>query len=427
MAVYIDGVLDAAGVGPTGAKTAPPALRIGSLQTALGYYQGAIDEVRIYAATLPAGEIHAQYAAWPRLAPVADQVTPRGEPVELAVTAAPAAGVTFAASGLPAGLTLDSASGVIAGAPEAAGVYDVVLRAGDGSGPADVRTFGWCVQDAASTLSPQAWYPLETDARDISRYSRDGVLVGDPVFPSRGARFDGIDDAIEIPRPVSGDFSITFFVSCGSGPGGPSSQWWSGAGLVDGEVGGANHDFGVSLTGNVVAFGVGAPGGDTTIHSTTAVADRQWHHVAVTRSASTGAMAIYIDGRLDATGSGPTGTKTAPPNLRLGSLQTGINFLAGGLAEVMIFHRVLSEEDIFVHHLVLPADLGYAIRAWDPASGALTWTADPGEIYQLEWAPAPGHPFAPTGGPVPAGAGYSAGGTAAGDEGAAGLYRVRKL
>jgi hypothetical protein len=54
-----------------------------------------------------------------------------------------------------------------------------------------------------------------------------------------------------------------------------SSQWWSGEGLVDGEVAGGMDDFGISLAGNGAAFGVGNP--DTTITSTSAVNDGQWH------------------------------------------------------------------------------------------------------------------------------------------------------
>lgn len=121
-------------------------------------------------------------------------------------------------------------------------------------------------------------------------------------------------------------------------------QWWQGAGLVDGEVSGVVDDFGTSLVGNKVAFGVGNP--DTTVLSTNVISNSQWHHVAAARSAATGLMQLYVDGVLQASAIGPFGPKMSPPNLRLGSLQSGNGFFAGTLDDVQIFNRVLSTPEI---------------------------------------------------------------------------------
>ena len=125
-----------------------------------------------------------------------------------------------------------------------------------------------------------------------------------------------------------------------------SGQWWTGQGLVDGEVAGGSDDFGISLAGNTAAFGVGNP--DTTINSTTAINDGQWHQITATRSAYTGLMQLYVDGVLQASATGPFGPKTSSPNLRLGSIQNGVagGYLSGALDDVQIFNRVLSAPEI---------------------------------------------------------------------------------
>ncbi|HWY32246.1 MAG TPA: LamG-like jellyroll fold domain-containing protein, partial [Candidatus Acidoferrum sp.] len=76
--------------------------------------------------------------------------------------------------------------------------------------------------------------------------------------------------------------------------------------------------------------------------------DGTWHHVAVTRDSVSGQMSLYLDGSLKATGPGPPGTRTAPPNLRIGSVQTGVagGFLAGTIDDVQLFDRVFSPAEV---------------------------------------------------------------------------------
>jgi hypothetical protein len=114
-----------------------------------------------------------------------------------------------------------------------------------------------------------------------------------------GLDFDGVNDRVKFTRSVQDDFTIEFWMKTtqiGGGRSG-SSQWYSGKGLVDAEVGGVQSDFGVTLLQNKVAFGVGYP--DKTIYSNTTVNTGNWVHVAVTRKKSTGEMKIYINGVLE--------------------------------------------------------------------------------------------------------------------------------
>lgn len=236
-------------------------------------------------------------------------------------------------------------------------------------------------------------YPLDGSLAD-SASGQTGVLYGGTFVADRfGAagkalQFNGAStNYAVIPRPNWMDWTIAFWVKT-SATGG-SGQWWNGKGLVDGEVSGVVDDFGTSLVGSNAAFGVGNP--DTTITSTTAINDGQWHHVAATRSAFTGLMQLYVDGFLQASATGPFGPKTSPPNLRLGSIQTGVpgGFLAGTIDDVQIFGRVLSAPEIAVvmkqslslspianTNLIAGQTLSISYSAIDPyvPPCALTWS-----------------------------------------------------
>jgi hypothetical protein len=94
------------------------------------------------------------------------------------------------------------------------------------------------------------------------------------------------------------------------------------------------------------AFGIGAP--DTTILSTTAINDGNWHHVAATRQAGSGQMKAYVDGVLQAVGTGATTPRVGPTSLRIASLQTGTaaGYLAGAIDDVRLYSYALGDSDI---------------------------------------------------------------------------------
>jgi hypothetical protein len=199
---------------------------------------------------------------------------------------------------------------------------------------------------AAPVGGPRAWYPFEGNALDTSGNGNDSTISGNLLFVTgklgaQAAQFDGSTNTyITIPLSVSNSFTIAFWVKTTATGG--TGQWYNGKGLVDGKVSSVTDDFGVTLVGNYAAFGVGNP--DTTITTTSAINDGVWHHVAATRDSVSGQMSLYLDGNLQASGPGPPGTKAASPNLRLGSLRTGVAaaFLTGAIDDVQIFDRVFS-------------------------------------------------------------------------------------
>ena len=192
-----------------------------------------------------------------------------------------------------------------------------------------------------------ASYSFENNASDGSGGGFNGTVVNNPTFVAGhsglAVNLNGTNQFVQIPRSIQDSFTIAFWVRT-TATGGTGAQWWVGKGLVDGEVANVTNDFGVSLVGARVAFGVGNP--DTTIQSTSNVNDGAWHHVVATRNSATGAMVLYFDGAQQATATGPTGTRSAPANLRVGSLQTNLNFFAGQIDELQLYSVALTAAQV---------------------------------------------------------------------------------
>lgn len=160
--------------------------------------------------------------------------------------------------------------------------------------------------------------------------------------------FNGSSDQVTLPSalvPAGGftDFSLSFWLRT-TQPAATGTGWFEGRGLVDGTSASTGSDFGTSQLNGKFAFGVG--GADTTVQSSQTINDGQWHHVVATRVSSSGAMAVYVDGVLGGTATGPTGARTATTRLVMGSLQTGFNYFGGQLDEAAVFMRALSAGEV---------------------------------------------------------------------------------
>ena len=198
--------------------------------------------------------------------------------------------------------------------------------------------------------------PSGTAIDDIETANNNGTYVGSPTLAQAGAitgnssvLFDGVNDYGTIARQVSTNFTIEFWFKSTQGLG-TSGQWPQFAGMVDNNVTGTNNDFGVALSaaGYVVA-GVGNP--DTTIVSAiSGFNDGTWHHVAFTRTQSTGLMTLYVDGVSRASGNGSTATLNAVANINFGRNAAGTNYYAGNLDEIAIYNTALSGATIAAHY-----------------------------------------------------------------------------
>ena len=132
------------------------------------------------------------------------------------------------------------------------------------------------------------------------------------------------DPTTTVPGPPSDvgstDFTLEWWIKVPSGENpaalpacGADDSWRLGNVLIDRDRFGQNGDYGVSLGGGHIVFGVtGADGSQRTLCGTTSLADGLWHHVAVQRRVSDGWMSIYLDGALDAEADGPDGDIAYP-------------------------------------------------------------------------------------------------------------------
>lgn len=122
-------------------------------------------------------------------------------------------------------------------------------------------------------------------------------------------------DAPERPADVGSiDFTIEFWLKAEAGANAGSVTCNSNDGWITGNVifdrdiyfEGDYGDFGIALGDGRVAFGLSVDANGTTLCGNRTVADKQWHHVAVTRRTS-GEMAIFVDGELDGGTTGAAG------------------------------------------------------------------------------------------------------------------------
>ncbi|MCP3850998.1 MAG: PKD domain-containing protein, partial [Gammaproteobacteria bacterium] len=93
----------------------------------------------------------------PILAPISDQSNYEGDTIDFTISASDPDGdtLTYSATGLPAGLSIDSSSGQVSGTLIAAGSYSVEITVSDGA-LNDSETFTWLVSDivAVATATP---------------------------------------------------------------------------------------------------------------------------------------------------------------------------------------------------------------------------------------------------------------------------------
>ena len=228
-----------------------------------------------------------------------------------------------------------------------------------------------------------------------------GVLNSLPVV-----RFNAINsNYLAFDRPVQDDFTIFCVFRSAQGIG-TGTQFYQGAGLVNGEMPGVVGDFGTSLNANgALLAGTGNPD-ITIVASASAYNNGQPHVFTFKRTRSTGAIVLYVDGSQAGTATGGTESLTAPARLVLGAQQTLLNFLTGDIAEVKIYDAPLSDTDRVAEENALKCKYGVGagtapspplgltaaagnrqvILGWQPVIGASN--------YQLKRSTSSGGPYA---------------------------------
>jgi Concanavalin A-like lectin/glucanases superfamily len=165
-------------------------------------------------------------------------------------------------------------------------------------------------------------------------------------------RLDGSNFA-SFPRVFEDDFTLEAWLQTTASRNGNSGFY--GLGVFDADVAGAgaNDDFATGVLNDRYAFAVGNP--DTTVQGITPVTTGQWVHVAVTRRRSTGQLAIFVNGVLDAVAVTPNrAALAAAQSIVLGGATPERHFV-GLIDEVRIWNVVLGAEQLASNLRVPPS------------------------------------------------------------------------
>lgn len=119
--------------------------------------------------------------------------------------------------------------------------------------------------------------------------------------------------------------------------------------IIDADVSGLALDFGLSLSLDKLAFGVGDPDDltrdQTSMKSLRGVVDDQWHHIAITRDGQTGSRQIFVDGLLDSEQPALPGDLVLPATIKIGQLAPTVPPsppLRARLSDLRFFDAVLA-------------------------------------------------------------------------------------
>jgi hypothetical protein len=225
------------------------------------------------------------------------------------------------------------------------------LEMGTGSFLAGDRTapVAWFAADRIADSSPNTGV---TTWLDRSPGINDAVSIGDSaptLLPNAinglaVLHFDaGRQQFMCFDRPVQDDFTIACVFRSTQGIS-DSGNYFQGAGLVQGEVGGVTDDFGLALNakGQITA-GTGNP--DTSVQSPAGYNDGKPHLAVFERTKSTGTFRLYVDGKLVATGTAGKQSLTAPTQLGIGAQNNGANKLTGDIAEIVLSSLAMTDTD----------------------------------------------------------------------------------
>ena len=425
--LYVDGALQTNAVTSNrGSLNSSAHLLFGAIASGGGWFNGALDEVKIYGHTLTSNEVAALY----------DNGLPS--------TTAPA---NLTATGLYGQVRLNwwESSAVnsynvkrslINGGPYVT-LTNVTTASFTDTNVVNNRAYYYVVSSvnavgestnslpaSASPLAPAAWFRADAvtglangapvsawaDASGNGWTAMQNLSANQPTFVTNAmnglpvVRFNAANSSwLWFYPPVQNDFTIIVVFQSSQTTQGAGTTFAQGAGLVNGDQSGVQNDFGMQLNsqGEIVA-GTGNP--DTSIYSGAGFNNGRTHVATFRRTQATGALAVFVDGVQYLPGTGGTAALTAPPALFLGAVPSGGGFFTGDLAEVQIYNAALATSDRLGLESALKCKYGLsAVAPSAPASVtaaagnrqiSLNWTLTTGAIgYNLSWATNKGGPY----------------------------------
>ncbi len=407
--VYVDGQLQATGTANRNTLSAPSRLLFGV--TGGNYFNGSLDEVKLFTRALDGNEVTALYAS--TLYP------PTTAPSNLTAVAGNAR-VQLSWTDAAGGASYNIKRSLVSGGPYTT-ITNVTTTTFTDTTVLSNRTYSYVVSGvnvtgegansievSASPIGLVAWFKADSltnlaDGAAVSLWPDATGNGGDAVQPLAGnrptfvanasngqpaVRFNAANSThLLFSRPVQDDFTIMVLFRSSQGIS-TGVNFWEGAGLVNGERAGSVGDFGLALNsqGRILA-GVGNP--DTTITSTTGFNNGSFQVVSFRRVRSSGLTQLYVNGGLVASGVAGTQSLTAPSFLVLGGQGVLNNFLSGDIAEVRVFSAALSDADRLGYERAMRCQYGLSGGTTPAAPIGLTGTAGNRRIT-LNWLLAAG-------------------------------------
>ncbi len=164
-----------------------------------------------------------------------DQTSVLGSSVSLSLLASDPDNdqISFSASNLPTGLSINAGSGLISGTPTVFGQQTVTVTASDGNGASDSQSFVWRVTDANNNLPPEIVNPgnqsgVIGNSASLALSASDPD--GDPLSFSAaglppGLALNSVNGSITGTLEQGGAFSVTVTVSDGALSDSTSFTW----------------------------------------------------------------------------------------------------------------------------------------------------------------------------------------------------------
>ncbi|MGH8530401.1 MAG: LamG-like jellyroll fold domain-containing protein [Nevskiales bacterium] len=218
--------------------------------------------------------------------------------------------------------------------------------AGD-TDPNDDQDFPGCVEPPPNLV---AWYPGDGNANDIQG-GHDGTLQNGATFApgmvDQAFNFDGINDFAQVPDSPdwtfgSNDFTIDLWVNFASFS---SSNVYALVASDDGS--GSQNKWIFWISGGALQFHINNTSGNAAFLASTpfAPAPNTWHHLAVTRNASTNTYTMYINGVAGTPEINAQTVVDASAPLTIGRAENTFH-MHGRIDEVEIFNRALDPQEI---------------------------------------------------------------------------------
>jgi hypothetical protein len=200
-----------------------------------------------------------------------------------------------------------------------------------------------------------------TKVRDGSSTGNHGTLVGGvtwvagPKSGTKAPEFDGRTGHIQLGKDISPWLGKTATLAAWikttqtGGGSDSSSPALTGSAVPEDNDGVWGWLDNTGRIGVAAGAGPAAHGTQLSAQSQQPINDGRWHHVAMTRNADTGEVAMYVDGVFQNKAISGVGTKDAPLTAlaRFDSLQQqAVYYFAGAISDLRIYARVLSPDEI---------------------------------------------------------------------------------